>query len=820
MKKNKKYTGIGKLIFNSTIYFFIAVIVISVLFGTYAVQRIIAESPQVDIVKINSYEPTKVLDRNEQLISTLGGEVRENIAYNDLPQVVVDAFLAVEDSRYQAHNGFDIPRFMKSFLVNVKSGGIQQGGSTITMQLVDNSFFNVDSSKQTLIQRLKQKISEITMGMELERKASKEDILTAYLNKINFGDKIRGIGKASEYYFGKPISQVNLSEAAFLAGVINAPNLFNPYNEIVKNEDGTITDYYNFALERRNTSLYLMKYHGYITQMEYDLAVNTPLAFQLAGTDMATSDAYLAYTDIVEKEVIELTGKNPHTVSMTIYTAMDKETQDLSNEISDKQHLTFTEESNLQVGAAVIDNVNHELIAVNPGFGKYAGDNRYNFAMVEKNQIGSTSKPLMDYAPAFDYVGYSTEHTFDVKPLNYRGTNFSVRNVDYNSGKFQLDAAIAKSFNTTALETFYKVWDVIGSDGYETLKNNLGLDTPEVTDQFSIGGGEFKLTPFELAGAYSAFANKGVYYKPTTVRKVIIHSTGEVFEPKKAEGKQAYSEQAAYLMSVLLEKNVSGGWGNSLGRLVSSYPVYAKTGTSDWGTYGSQYGIPNGSSKDLWVAAYSGNTTVATWIGYDSRNLDENAYFTWPEVLLQMPQRITKLLLDKATLQRENRSIVQPSGISKESHIKGVFPYMKVPESVKSENVASGLILSKFLNRFQDYKPSDLPTATGFTLKPNNDTKTLDFSFTEIKAEDQIYGKAQYKVLVKDSNGTVLQDTTYETATGKIDVSSYVSGKYTITGSYVFEHGTPDIPEQSYEYTHSASTNTPSAAPSENNNNN
>lgn len=802
MKKDKKYTGTGKLIFNSVVYFLIAIILISVLFGTYAIQRIIAESPQVDIVKINSYEPTKVLDRNEQLISTLGGEVRENISYNDLPQVVIDAFLAVEDSRYEVHNGFDTPRFLKSFLVNVRSGGIQQGGSTITMQLVDNAFFNTDSSQQTLIQRLKQKISEITMGMELEKKASKEDIITAYLNKINFGDKIRGIGKASEYYFGKHISQVNLSEAAFLAGVINAPNLFNPYGGIVKNEDGSITDYYNYALERRNTSLYLMKYHGYISEMEYNLAVANPLAFQLAGTDMATSDAYLAYTDIVEKEVIELTGKNPHTVSMTIYTAMDRETQDLSNEISNREHVTFTQDSNLQIGSAVIDNINHELIAINPGLGKYEGDNRYNFAVVEKNQVGSTSKPLIDYAPAFDHVGYSTAHTFDLKPLNYRGTNLEVRNLDHNKGKFQLDAAIAHSFNTTALETFYRVWDVIGSDGYERLKENLGLDTPVVTDQFSIGGGEFKLTPYELAGAYSTFANKGVYYKPKTVRKVIIHSTGEVIEQKKEEGRQAYSEQSAYLTSLLLEKNVSGGWGNLLGHLVSSYPVYAKTGTSDWGTYGRQYGIPVGASKDLWVAAYSGNTTVATWVGFDSRKLDQNAHFTVSELLMQMPQRVTKLLLDKATLQRPNRAIVRPDGIVEESHVKGTFPYMKAPESVKSENIVSGLILSKFMNTFTEYKPSDLPTSTGFALKPNTAEKVLDFSFTEIKEEDQVYGKAKYKITIVDSSGKVMQDTTYDTHTGKIDVSQYKSGKYNITGSYVFEHGSPDIPEQGYEYTH------------------
>lgn len=802
-KIKKQFPKSAKLIFNSVVYFIISLFLFSLILGGYGISRIIAESPEVDIEKINSYEPTKILDNEGNFISYLGGELRENITYNDLPQVVIDAFLAVEDSRYETHNGFDIPRFMKSFFVNVARGGIKQGGSTITMQLVDNSYFNTDSSQQSVIQRLKQKVSEITMGMTLESKTSKEEILTAYLNKINFGDRVRGIGKASKYYFGKPISEVNLSEAAYLAGMINAPNLYNPYQGKIKLESGKVRDYYGSSVERRNMALSLMKLHGYITEKEYELAINTELSFQLAGDEVEEQGNYLAYTDIVAKEVMELTGKNPHTVSMTIYTALDKPTQDLSNEISQKEHVRFTQEDNLEIGAVVLDNVKNELIAINPGFGNYEGDSRRNFGYSEKNQIGSTAKPLMSYAPAFEYLGYSTAHTFDVKPVKYRGTDFAVNNVYPLSGKQQFETILAYSLNTTSLETFYRVWDTIGSSGYEELKNKLGLDfVGDVTDQFALGAGDLKLSPFDLAAAYSVFANKGVYTKPTTIRKIIIHNTGEEITPKAKEQVQVYSPETAYLMGTLLEKNVSGGYGNGLGILGDYFPVYAKSGTSDWGTAGSQYGIPNSSAKDLWAATYSGNTTVVTWVGYDPKNYQSNSYFNQSEIGLLMPQNMAKQLLSFSTRRRENREITRPENVVSEKHLKGTYPYMSVPDSVRGDKVVSGLINKKFLGKFEEYVPKVDITTSGFNVVEKEHGKRLAYSFNEFKSEDSLYEGAKYHVTIKNSASEVVKDVTFDSARGTIDISNLPDGTYTIEGNYQFENIDSPVETLSYEYSH------------------
>lgn len=797
--KNKKNKGLARLIFNSFIYFVISVIVIGVLFTLFTVNRIVAESPKLDIEKINSFEPTKIYDGNNELIAVLGGEVRENISYNDLPQTVVDAFLAVEDSRFQEHNGFDIPRFLKSFLVNIKAGGIQQGGSTITMQLVDNSYFNVDASKQTFIQKLKQKISEISMSQELERKTSKQDILTAYLNKINFGENIRGIGKASEYYFGKHVSQINLSESAFLAGVINAPNLFNPYGGIYKNEKGDVINYLQYATNRRNQTLYLMKLHGYISQTEHDLAVNTPLEFQLSGKIESVKNKYLAYTEIVEKEVVELTGKNPHTVQMTIYTALDKKTQDLSNEISLGNAVQLINRPGFQIGSAVVDNVNHELIAINPGIGEYKGDNRTNFGYVVKNQIGSTAKPIISYTPSFDILGYSTGHEFSLKPFNFRGTSVPVLdNPVFGTGRYPFDKTIALSFNKSSVDTYYRIYDKIGQSGYDELVKKLNLDVPSVTDQFAIGGGNLRLTPFELAGAYSALASGGTYVKPTTIRKVVIHATGETFEPVQVKH-QPYSKEAAYLMSTVLRKAVDSGANIFLSSIKNNFPVYAKTGTTDWGSDGLQYGIFLRAARDNWVASYSGNTTVVVWTGFDSRKINGNSYLRDYELNMQIPQKISKALLTSATLQRPNVEIQKPEGVSSIRIIPGIYPYLRVPETAGKVG-KEALIKTSELSNLQEAKDINLPTNSGMKVTVDAERANLTISFDTFE-KSPLLGKPKYKVVMKDATGKTVVEKELASASEKISLEGVIDGVYTITGAVSFESGFT-IPESAFEYTH------------------
>ena len=251
----------------------LACIVIASIAGFLVLNKILDERQPFQQQLLEGATPTVILASNGEVAMELsnGDGIRENITYDQVPQVVIDAFLAVEDSRFFKHNGFDLPRFLKSFLENIKQGGFAQGGSTLTMQMIDVSH-TTTTPYQNTIQKLIAKVEEIFLALDAESYLSKEEILMKYLNLINFGGPARGIQKGAQYYFGKDISEVTLSEAAFLAGVINAPNAYNPYLN------------YENAVARRNTALALMKQHGYISEEEYQLALNTKLAFQLNGT--------------------------------------------------------------------------------------------------------------------------------------------------------------------------------------------------------------------------------------------------------------------------------------------------------------------------------------------------------------------------------------------------------------------------------------------------------------------------------------------------------------------------------------------------------
>ena len=250
--------------------------VIGILGGIGAIifaNKLLEGKPEFDRAKLDSQESSVIYDMNGDEIVELGLYLRENIEYDDMPNSLVDAFLSIEDSRYFEHFGFDIPRFTKAILENIKSGGFGQGGSTMTMQLVKNSYFQVDADGESTMAAHKgmsgvqRKMQEIVLAIEANKEVSKKDILALYINKINYGNNIRGVQKAAQYYFGKDASELGLVESAFLAGIINAPNNYNPYNELYKHDESYIylnsnITYLENAQKRTAEVLDLMAYHG------------------------------------------------------------------------------------------------------------------------------------------------------------------------------------------------------------------------------------------------------------------------------------------------------------------------------------------------------------------------------------------------------------------------------------------------------------------------------------------------------------------------------------------------------------------------------
>ena len=280
-KKKKRRGSLGKKIAIFFVYFLLIAGLAVGGGGLYIASEMIKDAPEISLNDFEGLESSQIYDQDGILITELGAYLRENITYEDMPNSLVDAFVAIEDSRYFEHPGFDVPRFAKAALENLKSKSFGQGGSTFTMQLVKNTYFQVDDLENSTIaeKSVDRKVQEIWTALKLEKQIDKKQIFQLYLNKLNFGGNIRGVQKAAQYYFGKDAKDLSLGESALLAGIINRPNAYNPYENL------------DYATNRRNTVLDMMVYHGYITEMEADLAKSIRVEDLLVGEDYTISES-------------------------------------------------------------------------------------------------------------------------------------------------------------------------------------------------------------------------------------------------------------------------------------------------------------------------------------------------------------------------------------------------------------------------------------------------------------------------------------------------------------------------------------------------
>ncbi len=602
----------------------------------------------------------------------LGSELRDDITYDDIPQVVVDAFLSIEDSRFFDHNGFDLPRFLAAAATDLRTGSFDQGGSTLTMQMIDNAF--TKNQEQKLIQengsvsrydQVKLKIQEIYLSLIAEQTLSKEDIFTYYVNRIWFGsgNSTRGIQKASQYFFDKDIQDVNLAEAAFLAGSVNAPNTYNP----LANLSDPDNDHLAAATNRRNVTLDLMLQHGYITQTEHDLAQNVNLAYDLKTSDAVTSEnPNQSYIDYVITEAQQLTGQDPAIVPMDIYTSLNTDVQAQADAICDGEVITFPNEA-FDVGFSVVDNSTGEIIAMGPGRTYQTDSVKINNA-ADRKQPGSSMKPLLAYCSTFDLLGWSTEHTVNDKKKDFWNNGSYLNNSDGNfNGQISLAYALGVSKNTTAAQAMLDLIDVTGYNYWIDFCKNLGYDddvAENFNEQYSIGGSDMYASPIQQASAYTIFGNGGKRIEEHTIRQAVRRSDNKTFETNTEEI-ELISEDAAFMMSYLLYKVVHGGYQNFNEILASDYPVYGKSGTSDWGDAGLQYGIPTSAIKDEWSIGYTSQYTVACWSGYTSTYQQQGYYIPVAYVSSYTQAfQITHYLLDYCQKYGTYNEIEKTSGVS------------------------------------------------------------------------------------------------------------------------------------------------------------
>ena len=556
---------------------------------------IVSSCGEFDPNALANQDQTIIYDANNNIIGKLGIEKRESVTYDELPEVLIDAIIATEDSRYFQHNGVDGARFLKASIGQLLGNSDAGGASTLTMQVVKN---NLTSREQSIVRKFK----DVYLAMFfMEKKYTKEEIIEFYVNDSLLGGNVYGVEEASKYYFGKSVSDLSLPEAAIIAGLFQSPNGYNPYY------------YPEKTAKRLNTVLKLMVRHGYITQEEADIAGSVDINSLLVGNQDETK--YQGYIDTVVEEVQEKTGLDPALVSMEIYTTMDASIQDGINKVLAGDGYTWKDDK-VQAGITVIDVETGAITAIGNGRNR-TGERVWNYATQSERQPGSTAKPIFAYAPGFEYDNFSTYQLFVDEEWQYTdGTKIGNWDSGYK-GLMTLREALSVSRNIPALKAFQTVQSDVGNKKIVDFVEGLGIDLKDdvAYESYSIGGMSDGVTTIQMAAAYAAFANGGYYIEPYTVKSITYRDNDKTVEFEHTK-KQAMKDSTAYLITNMLEYAATYGFHGGTKQYAGT--VAAKTGTSNYpDSVLQQFNLPANAVNDLWTVAYTPKHSIALWYGYD-----------------------------------------------------------------------------------------------------------------------------------------------------------------------------------------------------------
>ena len=584
--------------------FFLLLILGGLIFGYYA-----SKAPTLSEKDLIATTSSKIYDNQNNLIADLGAEKRINVKTNEIPTDLVNAIVAIEDHRFFNHRGVDFIRIGGAFFSNLRGG--RQGGSTLTQQLIKLTYFSTSSSDQTL----SRKIQEAWLATQLEQKATKQEILTYYINKVYMSNGNYGMQTAARSYYAKDLKDLSLPQVALLAGMPQAPNQYDPYT----NPEA--------ALQRRNLVLKEMLDMKSITNEQYESAVNTPVTDGLQS--LTGSSNYPAYMDNYLKEVIqqveEETGYNVLTTGMDVYTNVDTAAQKRLWDIYNSDEYVNYPDNELQVASTIIDVTNGKVIAQlgsrhqssNVSFGT-------NQAVETNRDWGSAMKPISDYAPAIEYEEYnSTGVTIPDTPYNFPGTNTQFYNWDRQYyGNISMVYALQQSRNVPAVRALEKV----GLKKAQKFLSSIGIDYPEmvyanaISSNTSDSSNKYGASSEKMAAAYATFANGGTYYKPQYVNRVVFSDgTTKNFD---TSGTRVMKEATAYMMTDMLKSVITAGLGYNAN--ISGLYHAGKTGTSNYADnelkkLTKDYNYSSIVTPDELFVGYTTQYSMAVWTGYTNR---------------------------------------------------------------------------------------------------------------------------------------------------------------------------------------------------------
>ncbi|WP_283595430.1 PBP1A family penicillin-binding protein [Limosilactobacillus sp. DJ3M12] len=555
-----------------------------------------SSAPKISRSDLTSQSITTIYDDQNRVISRLGAQKREYAKDNQIPKQLKNAVVSIEDRRFYKHHGVDTIRILGAATSNVfgRSAGMQ-GGSTLTQQLVKLSVFSTAASDRTL----KRKAQEAWLAINVEQHFSKSQILDFYINKVFMGNGIYGMQTAAQYYYGKDLNDLDLSQLALLAGMPQSPTYYNP---LVSNT--------KYATQRRNEVLNAMVRSNYITQSQANQAASESVT---AGLDPDHGNISGSGTAVDSKVVdpyvkqvladLQAQGYDPYSDGLKVHTNLDLDAQQHLYDAANK-NVQFQNDK-MQAGVAVTDPHNGQIIAMLGG--RHTGNVVYglNRAVQSNRSSGSTAKPLMDYGPAIEYLQWPTFKSIADTRFVFPGTNTVLHDFDKKyKGNMTMREALVQSRNVPAIRAL----QAVGIKRATSFLDGLGISQKQ---PYTLQNGiALYISPLQVSAAYAAFANGGTYYKPYYISSITTQD-GSVkqFNPK---GKRAMNKATAYMITDMLKGVFTDSQGSATDARLDGVNQAGKTGTTNYPGNSSQSGV-----MDSWMAGYTKNYSIAVWTGYD-----------------------------------------------------------------------------------------------------------------------------------------------------------------------------------------------------------
>ncbi|MDQ0228792.1 PBP1A family penicillin-binding protein [Metabacillus malikii] len=703
-KQKKQKNHKGSPLWKKILLTILVIGIIGMIGGGVTFAVIVSGAPPLDDKKLKDSFSSTLYDINGEEITEIGEFKRTYVSYDDIPEVLRNAFLATEDARFFDHNGVDFIRIGGAFVANVQEGFGAEGGSTITQQVIKNSILTTDKT-------VTRKVQEIWLAFQLERKYSKQEILEMYLNKIYYPGNIYGVAKAAESFYGiEDLSKIELHEAAMIAGMPQSPNNYNPRTNPESAE------------KRRNIVLTLMAKHGYITEAEAAEAKKIPVTSTVKAPS-EKANPYHAFVEEVLEEVKEKTDIDAGTAGLKIYTTLDPKAQDTVEEVLNGDSINYPDDE-MQAGIALIDTKTGEIRAIGGGRNQPVGG--FNYATDAKRQPGSTIKPVLDYGPVIEHEKWSTAEPINDEPYTYSDGKTPINNWDRSyKGWMSMRDALAYSRNIPALKAF----QAVGKEKAKTFAQGLGIPLPkEIYEPYSIGGFNEGVSPLQMAGAFSAFGNNGIYNEPHAVKKIVLSDGTEISLEPKSEA--AMSDYTAFMVTDMMKSVLEYGTGTAT--RIPGINIAGKTGTTNFDDETkAKYNIPNGAAKDAWFVGYNPNYTAAVWTGYNATEDSEKIYLergSEQKLAQQMFKEVFKTVADG-----DRSDFEQPNSVVKLAVEKGskdlVLASKYTPESQKAyEYFVKGAEPKKVSKKFDKL---DKPSGLNISYDQESNSITINWKYSD-----------------------------------------------------------------------------------------